>query len=68
MVESRTADSRTRHPDTSPVCLAVVLAVLFPAWAGAPRCQDQGRPREFAVVGRDFGYAPARIEVRRNDS
>src|SRR5437660_7535978 len=67
MAESRTAGRRARHPDTSPVCVALVLAVLFPSWAGAPRGQDQGRAREFAVVGRDCSYTPARIEVRRKD-
>jgi hypothetical protein len=67
MAESRTAGRRAWHTATSPVCLAVVLAVLFPAWAGVLEGEDHDQPREFAVVGRDCAYAPPRLEVRRND-
>jgi heme/copper-type cytochrome/quinol oxidase subunit 2 len=65
---NRAASIRGRHPNSSSVCLAVVLAVLFPPWAVAARWQGAERPREFAVVGRDFAYAPARIEVRQNEA
>ena len=67
MAETRTGDRGTRHLDASRICLALMLAVVFPAWSAAPRCQDRGQVREFTIIGRDCAYAPARIEVRRNE-
>lgn len=64
---NRAASIRGRHPNSSSVSLAIVLAVLFPPWAGASRWQTVERPREFAVVARDFGFTPSQIEVRQNE-
>ena len=41
--------------------------VLLSIWTVASRAQSGGQLCEFTVVGSDFAFSPARLEVRQND-
>jgi plastocyanin len=43
-------------------CLGAAVGVL-----GAASARGQGQIREFAVTGNDFTFAPARLEVQKDD-
>lgn len=52
------------RPVTASVCLALALAG---AAAYRMSAAPQGQVREFSVVGDKFTFAPARIEVQKDD-
>jgi heme/copper-type cytochrome/quinol oxidase subunit 2 len=57
-----------RRPAVHGTALAGFAAVvLLSIWTVAPRAQSGGQVREFTVVGNDFAFSPARLEVRQND-